>query len=108
MADRDIKVDPAQTLKEVDAIAETVRSVAVPGPVPEASGTTPIDLALAAVAGKQQRQADAWAAALKATVPEQHDKSTNALHSLEGTEEHNSFEIGRVYPESGGAGLRDL
>jgi hypothetical protein len=107
MADRDIKLDAAETLKEIDAIADTVRSVAVVGPVPKASGTTPIDRALAAVADKQQHQADAWAAALKATVDEQHDRSTNAVHWLESTEEHNSFEVGRVYPESGGAGIRD-
>jgi hypothetical protein len=108
MADRDIKVDAAETLQEVDAIAETVRSVAVTGPVPEATGNTPIDLALAAVATKQQRQADAWAAALQATVDEQRDRSTNAVRWLESTEEHNTAEIGRVYPESGGAGARDV
>jgi hypothetical protein len=107
MADRNIKVDAAETLKEVETIAETVRSVAVTGPVPEASGTTPIDKALADVADKQQNQADAWAAALQATVPEQQTRSENAVHWLEATEEHNSFEIGRVYPESGGAGIRD-
>jgi hypothetical protein len=108
MADRDIKVDAAETLKEVDAIAETVSGVAVPGPVPEACGATPIDLALAAVAKTQKAQADAWAAALKATVPEQHARSTAAVHWLETTEEHNSSEIGRVYPEAGGAGMRDV
>jgi len=85
MADRDIKLDAAETLKEVEAIAETVRSVAVPGPVPEAAGATPIDLALAAVAEAQQAQANAWAAALNATVPEQQAKSINAVHMLEAT-----------------------
>jgi L-2-hydroxyglutarate oxidase LhgO len=107
MADRNIKVDAAETLREIDAIAETVMGVAVAGPVPQASGKTPIDIALAAVADKQQAQAEAWAATLKAMVPEQHAKSTRAVQWLESTEEHNSAEIARVYPESGGAGIQD-
>jgi hypothetical protein len=108
VADRDIKLDAAETLREVEAIAETVRQVAVPGPVPEASGETPIDLALAAVAKAQQTQAHAWAAALSATVPEQEAKSVNAVHMLEATEHENSDEIARVYPESGGAGVQNI
>lgn len=98
MADRDIKLDAAETLKEVEAIAETVRGVAVPGPVPTASGDTPIDLALAKVAAAQQAQADAWAAALQATIPAQQAKSINAVRMLEGTEQHNTEEIASVYP----------
>ena len=98
MADHDIKLDVAATLREVDAIAETVRSVAVPGPVPQASGDTPIDLALAKVAAAQQAQADAWAAALQATIPEQQAKSVNAVRMLEATEYHNGEEITSVYP----------
>jgi len=104
MANRDIKLDVAETLREVDAIAETVRSVAVAGPVPTASGDTPIDLALAKVAAAQQAQAEAWAAALEATIPEQQAKSINAVRMLEATEQHNSDEIARVYP--GGAGIQ--
>jgi len=107
MADRDIKVDPAETLAEVSAIADAVRAVAVPGPVPEASGATPIDLALAAVAEAQQTQAYAWAAAVAATIPEQEAKSVNAVHMLEATEQENSAHIARV-PESGGAGVRSI
>jgi hypothetical protein len=108
VADRDIKLDAAETLAEVEAIADTVRQVAVPGPVPEAAGDTPIDLALAAVAKAQQAQADAWAAAVSATIPEQEAKSINAVHMLEATEQENSAEIARVYPESGGPVVRDL
>lgn len=108
MADRDIKLDAAETLKQVEAIAETVREVAVPGPVPEAAGETPIDLALAAVARAQQTQADAWAAAIAATVPENEAKSRNAVHMLQATEEENSAEIAGVYPESGGAGAQTV
>ena len=99
MADRDIKLDAAETLREVEAIAETVRGVAVPGPVPEASGETPIDLALAKLAETQRAQADAWAAALRATISEQQAKSINAVQMLQNTEQHNSEEIARVYPE---------
>jgi hypothetical protein len=108
VADRDIKLDAAETLAEVEAIADTVRQVAVPGPVPEAAGDTPIDLALAAVAKAQQAQADAWAAAVSATIPEQEAKSINAVHMLEATEQENSAEIARVYPESGGPVVRDV
>jgi hypothetical protein len=108
MADRNFKVDPAETLKEIDSIAETVSGVAVPGPVPDAAGNTPIDLALAAVANKQREQAEAWATALKAIVPEQHNRSTRAVQWLQDTEEHNSVEIGRVYPESGETATRDV
>ena len=99
MADRDIKLDAAETLREVEAIAETVRSVAVPGPVPVATGDTPIDLALAKVVQTQPANADAWAAALEATVPEQQAKSINAVQMLQNTEQHNSEEIARIYPE---------
>ena len=102
MADRDIKLDAAETLREVEAIAETVRSVAVPGPVPQATGETPIDLALAKVAQTQQANADAWAAALQATIPEQLAKSTNAVQMLQDTEQHNSDEIASVYPQGPG------
>lgn len=102
MADHDIKLDVAATLREVDAIAETVRSVAVTGPVPQASGDTPIDLALAKVAAVQQAQADAWAAALQATIPEQQAKSVNAVRMLEATEYHNGEEIASVYPREPG------
>ncbi len=107
MADRDIKLDTAETLAEVHAIAETVRQVAVPGPVPEASGETPIDLALAAVAKAQQAQADAWAAAVSATIPEQEAKSIHAVQMLDATEQENADAIARVYPESGGQGVRE-
>ncbi len=107
MGDRDIKLDAAETLKEVEAIAETVRSVAVPGPVPEAAGGTPIDLALAKVATAQQTQADAWAAALQTTIPEQQAKSINAVQMLQNTEQHNSTEIARVYP-GGSAGVQSV
>jgi hypothetical protein len=108
MADRNIKLEPGETLKEVQAIGDAVSSVAVPGPVPEASGSTPIDLALAQVASVQQQQADAWAATVAATVPEQQAKSENAVRMLEATEQQNAEDIGRVYPESGGAGIQDL
>jgi sulfur relay (sulfurtransferase) DsrF/TusC family protein len=108
MADRDIKVDPAQTLAEVSAIAETVAQVAVPGPVPMATGATPIDAALAAVAAAQEAQASAWAAAVAATVPDQQAKSVNAVNSLAATEQENASTIGRVYPESGGAGASSV
>ena len=108
MADRNIKVDPAATRKEIQAIADTVRSVAVPGPVPEASGDTPIDLALKAVADAQQRHADAWAEAVAATVPVQQAEAENAVQMLETQEEENASSIARVYPESGGAGVRDI
>lgn len=112
MADRNVKVDPAATRKEVQAIADTVRSVAVPGPVPEASGDTPIDLALKSVAEAQQRHAAAWAETLSATVPVQQAEAENAVQMLETTEEENSEAIARVYPESGAqsgaAGIRDV
>jgi hypothetical protein len=104
MANRDIKLAAAETLAEVEAIADTVRAVAVPGPTPEASGGTPIDDALAAVAKVQQEQSAAWAAAVAATIPEQRARSVNAVRMLEATEDENSAEIARVYPESGGAG----
>ncbi len=105
MADRDIKLDAAETLREVEAIAETVRSVAVPGPVPQAVGDTPIDLALAKVAQTQQANADAWAAALQAAIPEQQAKSMNAVQMLQSTEQHNSDEIASV-PE--GPGIQSI
>ncbi|MFZ0832302.1 MAG: hypothetical protein WAM92_04305 [Mycobacterium sp.] len=105
MAGHDIKLDTAQTLREVEAIADTVRSVAVPGPVPQATGDTPIDLALAKVAQTQQANADAWAAALQATIPEQQAKSINAVQMLQSTEQHNSDEIARV-PE--GPGIQSI
>ena len=105
MADRDIKLDAAETFREVEAIAETVRSVAVPGPVPEAAAGTPIDDALAKVAQTQQANADAWAAALEATIPEQQAKSINAVQMLQNTERHNSEEIARVYPD-GNTGIQ--
>lgn len=105
MADRDIKVDAAETLREVEAIAETVRSVAVPGPVPQATGDTPIDLALATVAQTQQANADAWATALQATIPEQQAKSMHAVQMLQCAEQHNSDEIASV-PE--GPGIQSI
>jgi hypothetical protein len=108
VADRDIKLDKAATLAEVEAIAETVSSVAAPGPVPEASGGTPIDLALAAVAEAQQTQSAAWAEAVAATVPEQKAKAINAVHMLEATEDDNAQSIARVYPESGDPGIRNV
>ncbi len=108
MADHDIKLDTAETLAQVEAIAQTVRGVAVPGPVPQASGETPIDIALAAVAEAQQAQAEAWAAAVAATVPEQQAKSINAVHMLEATEEENSAEIASVYPEPGSPGVQAI
>ena len=106
MADRDIKLDAAQTLAIVDQIADTVREVAVPGPVPEATGDTPVDQALAAVAKAQQAQAAAWAETLSATIDEQHTKSVNAVRMLEATDLDNAAAIGRVYPESGGAACK--
>jgi hypothetical protein len=108
VADRDIKLTAAETLAEVEAIADTVGTVAVPGPTPEASGGTPIDDALAAVAKIQQEQSAAWASAVAATIPEQKARSVNAVHMLETTEAENSAEIARVYPESGGAGATSV
>ena len=108
MADRDIKLDAAQTVAIVNQIADTVREVAVPGPVPEATGNTPIDQALAAVARAQQAQAEAWAQTLAATIDEQEAKSINAVHMLEATEHDNAAAIGSVYPESGGTGVQSV
>jgi hypothetical protein len=108
VADRNIKVDPAATRKEIQAIADTVRSVAVPGPVPEASGATPIDLALKKVAEAQQRHADAWADAVAATVPVQQAEAEHAVQMLETQEAENADSIARIYPESGGAGAREV
>ena len=108
MDPRNIKLDPEPTLATVSHIAETVSQVAIPGPVPQASGDTPIDAALAAVADAQQVQADAWAAAVAATVPEDYGKSVNAVNTLETTEHDNNYSIGRVYPDSGGAGVQSV
>jgi hypothetical protein len=108
VADRDIKVDAAQTLAIVAQIAETVSEIAVPGPVPTATGDTPVDRALAAVAEAQQAQAAAWADAVAATVPEQQAKSINAVHMLQATEDENADAIGRVYPESGGPSVQSV
>jgi phytoene/squalene synthetase len=105
VADRDIKLDAAQTLGIVNQIADTVREVAVPGRVPEATGDTPVDQALAAVAKAQQAQSEAWAETLAATIDEQQAKSINAVHMLEATEQDNAAAIGSLYPESGGAGM---
>lgn len=93
-----VKLDPGPTLAEVARIAETVSQVAVPGPVPHATGDTPIDLALAAVAQVQQAQADAWAAAIAATVPDDYGKSVRAVEMLESAEQVNDHSIAAVYP----------
>jgi uncharacterized membrane protein len=108
VVDSDIKLDEAQTLAIVDHIADTVREVAVAGPVPEATGNTPVDQALAAVARAQQAQAEAWAETLSATIDEQHAKSVNAVHMLVATEHDNAAALSRVYPESGGAGVEGV
>jgi hypothetical protein len=99
VADRDIKLDAAQTLAIVAQIADTVGEVAIPGPVPEAIGNTPVDQALAAVARAQQVQATAWAETLAATIPEQQAKSIHAVQMLQDTEQQNAAAIAGVHPE---------
>ncbi|MCG5431479.1 hypothetical protein LV457_04130 [Mycobacterium sp. MYCO198283] len=96
-----IKVDPELTRSEIAKIAEAVRSVAVEGPVPTATGTSPIDLALAKVARTQAAQAKMWAEKLQERATDDLVKSEKALQMLEETERQNAAALNRLAAEVG-------
>ena len=101
MANKDIKLNPDETLGHVSKIAATMAEVSVPGPVPPPSPpTSPIDEALNAVAAAAAEKAAASAEAL-ATRGTEHNaasRSGRVGHAGPGRTEHDGDQ--RV-PKSG-------
>lgn len=81
------------------AVAAALAEAAEPGPVPVASGTSPVDAAAAAVAAQIAQNVAAFSAALAPKGPELTAAAHAAVAGLQSTDEANSQRIGAVPAE---------
>ena len=97
MADKDIKLNPEDTLGQVSKIAATMAEVSTPGPVPPIGPpTSPIDTALNAVATAAAEKAADSAKAIAARGTEHHTAAVQAVQAMQAQEEQNLAEIEQV------------
>lgn len=97
MASKDIKLNPDETLGHVSKIAATMAEVSVPGPVPPLGPTTsPIDVALNAVAAAAAEKAAASAEALSTRGTEHNAASVQAINAMRAQEEENSAQVNEL------------
>ena len=94
MASKNIKLNPDETLGHVNKIAATMAEVSVPGPVPPPGpATSPIDVALNAVAAAAADKAAASSAALTARGTEHHAASVQAVTAMRTQEDENAAKV---------------
>ena len=109
MADKDIKLNPEETLGHVSKIAATMAEVSAPGPVPPPSPpASPIDAALNTVAAAAAEKAAASSAALSARGTEHNAAATRAVASLQAQEEANPAKITEIQSQVPQAGLTEI
>ena len=109
MAGKDIKLNPEETLGHVSKIAATMAEVSVPGPVPPLSPpTSPIDVALNAVAAAAAEKAAASSEALSTRGTEHSAASTRAVAAMQAQEEKNTGKITEIQSQVPQAGITNL
>ncbi len=109
MANKDIKLNPDETLGHVSKIAATMAEVSVPGPVPPPSPpTSPIDEALNAVAAAAAEKAAASAEALATRGTEHNAASLQAVSAMRAQEEQNTTEINEFQSQAARAGIWEV
>ena len=106
MANKDIKLNPEETLGHVNKIAATMAEVSVPGPVPPPSPpASPIDIALNAVAAAAAEKAAASSEALSTRGTEHSAAATRAVSAMQTQEEENTGKINEIQSHVPQAGL---
>jgi hypothetical protein len=97
VASKNIKLNPDEALGHVNKIAATMAEVSVPGPVPPPGPTTsPIDVALNAVAAAALEKATASSEALSARGTEHSAASTQAINTMRAQEEENTANVNEL------------
>jgi hypothetical protein len=97
VASKDIKLNPDETLGHINKIAATMAEVSVPGPVPPPSApTSPIDVALNAVAAAAAEKAAASAEALAARGTDHNAASVQAIAAMRAQEEENTATVNEL------------
>jgi len=100
MADKDIKLNPEETLAHVARIAEAMAEVSVPGPIPLPSApASPIDVALNTVVAAAAEKAEASAAALAARGTQHNAESVHAVAAMQAQEEQNTATVTQLQGE---------
>jgi hypothetical protein len=109
MAGKDIKLNPEETLGHVSKIAATMAEVSVPGPIPPIGpSTSPIDVALNAVAAAAAEKAAASSEALSTRGAEHSAASTRAVAAMQAQEEENTSKITEIQSQVPQAGLTEI
>lgn len=109
MASKDIKLNPDETLGHVNKIAATMAEVSVPGPVPPPGPTTsPIDVALNAVAAAAAEKAAASAEALSTRGTEHNAASVQAISAMRAQEEENIAKVNELHADIATANIREV
>ncbi len=109
MADKDIKLNPDETLGHVSKIAATMAEVSVPGPVPPPSPpTSPIDEALNTVAAAAAEKASASAEALAKRGTEHNVASVQAVAAMRAQEEENTGKINELQSDVPKSFIREV
>ena len=109
MAGKDIKLNPEETLGHVSKIAATMAEVSVPGPIPPiGAATSPIDVALNAVAAAAAEKAAASSEALSTRGTEHSAASTRAVAAMQAQEEQNTSKITEIQSQVPQAGLTEI
>jgi hypothetical protein len=97
VASKNIKLNPDEALGHVNKIAATMAEVSVPGPVPAPGPTTsPIDVALNAVAAAALEKAIASSEALSTRGTEHSAASTQAINTMRAQEEENTAKVNEL------------
>jgi hypothetical protein len=110
MAGKDIKLNPEEALGHVSKIAATMAEVSVPGPIPPLGPTTtsPIDVALNAVAAAAAEKAAASSEALSTRGTEHSAASTRAVETMQAQEEENTAKVTELQRHVPQAGLTEI
>jgi hypothetical protein len=96
MAAEDIKLDPRDVTQKANDVARAITQAATPGPVPAPGAGSPIDTALAGMAGKIAQNIAASSAKLAAQGAEGLVKSTTAVEQMTTTEHQNTRQLSQV------------
>ncbi|RDH75737.1 hypothetical protein DVS77_25020 [Mycolicibacterium moriokaense] len=97
MASKDIKLNPDEVLGHVNRIAATMAEVSVPGPVPLPGPTTsPIDVALNAVAAAAAEKAEASSRALSTRGSVHNFQSVKAIETMQAQEDENLAKVNEL------------
>ena len=109
MASKDIKLNPDETLGHVNRIAVTMAEVSVPGPVPPPGPTTsPIDIALNAVAAAAAEKAAASSETLSTRGTEHNAAYVQAINAMRAQEEENKAKVNELQADVPGDYLREV